>query len=75
MIQDSNHQLSEQQFGRQAARGNRMWLHLTSTQAEISTVILLHNRFAAACKSDISPIAAREHSQSVKDTLYDPTQG
>lgn len=59
MIQDTNHELSEQQFGSLVTRGNRMSFHLSNTQAEISTVTLLHNRFAAACKSQTSPMAAQ----------------
>ncbi|OGN97016.1 MAG: hypothetical protein A2Z77_08015 [Chloroflexi bacterium RBG_13_51_36] len=59
MTQDSNHELSEQQSGSLVAGGNRMWFHLSNTQAEISTVALLHNRFAAACKSETSPTATQ----------------
>ena len=53
MIQDSNHELSEQQFGSLVARGNRMWFHLSNIQAEMSTVTVLRYRLAAACKAEI----------------------
>ena len=59
MIQDSNHKLSEQQFGSLVARGNRMWFRLSTNPAEISTVTVLHNRFAVACRSETSPMAAQ----------------
>ena len=36
-----------------------MWFHLSNTQAEISSVAALHNRLAAACKSETSRIAAQ----------------
>ena len=36
-----------------------MWLHLSNNQAEISTVTLLHDRFAVACRSETSPMAAQ----------------
>jgi hypothetical protein len=36
-----------------------MWFHLSNIQAEISSLTLLRNRFAAACKSETSPMAAQ----------------
>ncbi len=59
MIQDNNHALSEQQFGNLVARGNRMRFHLSNIQAEISTATVLHNRFAAGCKSETSRMAGQ----------------
>lgn len=36
-----------------------MWFHLSDIQAEMSTVTVLHDRLAAACKSDTSRMAAQ----------------
>jgi hypothetical protein len=59
MIQDRDHQLCEQHFSSLIPRRARMGLHLSNTQAEICAVTLPHNRVAAACKSETSPMAAQ----------------
>ena len=73
MIRDSNHELCQPQFGSPVIEGNRMWFHLSSVQAEISTVALLHDGLAAACESEASPSAAqRTLTECPRRTVISP---
>jgi hypothetical protein len=59
MIRDRDHQLCQQRFSSLTAGLDQMWLDLDDIQADTSSLSLAHNRVAAACKSETSPMAAQ----------------
>ena len=59
MSQKRDRRLCEQRLSNLIPSRDPTWRHLSSTQAEISSLTLPHNRVAAACKPEPSPMAAQ----------------